>query len=98
VVFAAVPALVLATTPGTRIAAANGLNALARSLGLAIAAAVFGVLTEQAGHGLAAYFTLAAAASVVALCLSTAIPRGLRRRAPAPAGVAQQALPERVRR
>jgi len=98
VVFAAVPALVLATTPGTRIAAANGLNALARSLGLAIAAAVFGVLAEQAGHGLAAYFTLAAVASVVALCLSTAIPRGLRRRPPAPAGAAQEALPERVHR
>lgn len=74
IAFAAAPALVLDSTPPRRTAAATGLNALARSMGLAVASAVFGTLGDFGGPGLAVFVSSGVAASVAALGAALAIP------------------------
>jgi len=79
IVFAAVPALIFGATPPRRTGAANGLNALSRSTGLAAASAVFGTLGELGGPGFVLFFDLGAVSCVVALGLALALPaRGAR--------------------
>lgn len=89
--YAAMPSLINEYTPPTEIAAANGLNALARSLGTSIASAVGGSLlaaqtvTVTAGGGVALelpslggyrlLFGLCVVASIAAAALAIAITR-----------------------
>lgn len=88
--YAAMPSLINEHTPPTEIAAANGLNSLARSLGTSIASAAGGSLlaahtiTVQAGEvafelpslgGYRLLFGLCVAASLAAAALALAIPR-----------------------
>ncbi len=85
--YAAMPTLINANTPSAEIAAANGLNSLARILGGAFATAIGGALlvasTVQVGGvelpTLSAYrslFTLCAASGVLAAAFALAIGRG----------------------
>jgi MFS family permease len=85
IAYAAMPALIMGAVPVTETAAANGLNALMRSVGTSLSAAVVGtVLAHQTidlgGHALPSDrgFTIAIlislAASAVALALALAIP------------------------
>lgn len=88
--YAAMPSLINEHTPPTEIAAANGLNSLARSLGTSIASAAGGSLLAahtvavEAGTisidlpslgGYRLLFALCVAASVAASALALAIPR-----------------------
>lgn len=89
VAYAAMPALIMGAVPLTETAAANGLNALMRSVGTSLSAAVVGtVLAHQTmdlgGHVLPSErgFTIAIlislAATGIALVLSLAIPTSKR--------------------
>jgi MFS family permease len=85
--YAAMPTLISVHTPAGGLAAANGLNSLARSLGTSLASAVGGsILASSAidlGNGsrvpsLSAYqelFAACAGASVLAAVAATRIPR-----------------------
>lgn len=85
VAYAAMPALIMGAVPVTETAAANGLNALMRSVGTSLSAAVVGtvlahqttdlgsvVLPSERGFTIAILISLAA--SAVALLLTLAIP------------------------
>jgi MFS family permease len=89
--YAAMPMLILRSVPASETGASNGLNALSRSLGTSIAAAVVGAVlaalsTEQGGmqvptpSAFQASFWLGIGAAVLALVLALLIPA---RRSPA---------------
>ncbi|MEO3760074.1 MFS transporter [Mycobacterium sp. B14F4] len=84
--FSSLPALINAAVPVSETAAANGINALARSLGTSISSAVIGavlaamtitVAGEQVPSlaGLRAALLIAAGAAVVAALIALAIPK-----------------------
>ncbi|KUH80320.1 MFS transporter permease [Mycobacterium sp. GA-1999] len=84
--FSSLPALINAAVPVSETAAANGINALARSLGTSISSAVIGAVlavmtTTVAGQqvpslaGLRIALLIAAAAAVVAAITALAIPK-----------------------
>jgi len=79
IAYCALPAMVLDSTPAHRSAAANGLNALARSAGTAVASATLGALVGLGTAGMVGFFVVGAAASVLALVLVLSLPRGLGR-------------------
>jgi MFS family permease len=92
--YAAMPALIMSSVPATETAAANGLNALMRSVGTAVSSAVISVILAQMtiASGLAPSLTglrvalaLAAGASLLGLLIALAIPgrRTIERAAPA---------------
>ena len=83
--YSAMPALIMGAVPRTETAAANGLNALMRSVGTSTSAAVMSVvlanLTIQLGGltlpsltGFRATFAICGAAALAALVLTAAIP------------------------
>lgn len=85
IAYAAMPALIMGAVPITETAAANGLNALMRSVGTSLSAAVVGtVLAHQtvtvggvplpSGHGFTLAILISLGASAVALALALAIP------------------------
>ncbi|WP_432969162.1 MFS transporter [Dactylosporangium sp. CA-233914] len=97
IAYAAMPGLIIHAAPRSELAAANGLNALFRSVGSSLASAIGGaILAAQtislAGHelpSLAGYrtlFAICAGAAVVAAALAVFIPRH--------AATADAALPE----
>lgn len=84
--FAAMPSLIMASVPPTETAAANGFNALARSLGTSTASAMIGLVLGQmtmqfAGRnfpsedGIRVVFAVGAAAAAVAVAVAHLIPR-----------------------
>jgi MFS family permease len=84
--FSSLPALINAAVPVSETAAANGINALARSLGTSISSAVIGAVlaamtVTAAGEqvpslaGLRAALLIAAGAAVVAALIALAIPK-----------------------
>jgi MFS family permease len=84
--YASMPALINAAVPMSETAAANGINALARSLGTAISSAVVGAIlagltTSFAGHevptlaGLRVALLVAAGAAGLAVVLTLLIPQ-----------------------
>ncbi|MGV8875335.1 MAG: MFS transporter, partial [Rhodococcus sp. (in: high G+C Gram-positive bacteria)] len=83
--YGAMPALIMGAVPSSESAAANGLNALMRSLGTSMASAVAGVILAQltitqgstelpAQDGFRLTMGLAALAAVVALALAAFLP------------------------
>lgn len=87
--FAAVPVIIMGAAPRSEAAAANGLNALMRSLGFTIASAVVAALLAAssityAGHpvpsstGYHATFLFGAAAGIVTAVLISLVPRARR--------------------
>ncbi|WP_052851124.1 MFS transporter [Streptomyces avicenniae] len=85
VAYAAMPALIMSAVPVTETAAANGLNALMRSVGISSSSAVAGVLlasmtTSFAGTevpslaGFRTAFAIAGAAALAAIALALFIP------------------------
>jgi MFS family permease len=85
IAYAAMPSLILRSAPRSELAAANGLNSLARSVGSSLASAVGGaILTSQvimlggyAIPSLSAYrtlFAICAAAAVVGAVIAVVIP------------------------
>ncbi|MEV7692768.1 MFS transporter [Microbacterium sp. NPDC089189] len=94
--YAAMPALIMSAVPATETGAANGLNALMRSLGTSVAAAVVGAvlaqsMTEVGGvvgpseGGFMITLALGLGAAVLCLVLAVFIPR--------PRNIADAALP-----
>jgi MFS family permease len=86
--FSSLPALINAAVPVSETAAANGINALARSLGTSISSAVIGAVlaamtVTAAGEqvpslpGLRAALLIAAGAAVVAALVALAIPKSV---------------------
>ncbi|MFL6171947.1 MAG: MFS transporter [Marmoricola sp.] len=86
IAYAAMPALIMGAVPVTETAAANGLNALMRSVGTSLSSAVVatvlaretlrvGGTTFPTNHSFTLAFLISLAASVVALGLALAIPR-----------------------
>lgn len=82
--FSSLPALINAAVPVSETAAANGINALARSLGTSISSAVIGAvlatMTAPGQHvpslaGLRVALLIAAGAAVVAALIALAIPK-----------------------
>ena len=84
--YGAMPALIMASVPGAKTAAANGFNALMRSIGLSVASAVVGVILAQmsqdvGGHsiptenGFRVVVVVGGAAALAAALLTLAIPR-----------------------
>ena len=99
IAYAAMPALIMGAVPITETAAANGLNALMRSMGTSLSSAVVSVVlahevvrlgpaTLPSSHGFTLALLISVAAAAVALAFALAIPR---RRADTPA--AAVALP-----
>lgn len=85
VAYAAMPALIMGAVPVTETASANGLNALMRSVGTSLSAAVIGtVLAHQttrlgsvllpSDHGFTIAILISLAASAAAFALALAIP------------------------
>ncbi|WP_308190452.1 MFS transporter [Pseudonocardia sp. TRM90224] len=83
--YAAMPALIMSAVPTSETAAANGLNALSRSLGTSVSSAVIGVVLANlsihfAGHdvpsatGFAVALGIGGAAALLALVLAAFIP------------------------
>ena len=86
IAYAAMPALIMGAVPITETAAANGLNALMRSVGTSLSAAVVGAVlaheTMQLGpvalpseHGFVLAIVISLGASALALALALAIPK-----------------------
>jgi MFS family permease len=86
IAYAAMPALIMGAVPVTETAAANGLNALMRSVGTSLSAAVvgtvlahetikLGTITYPSDHGFLIAILISLGASAVALALALAIPR-----------------------
>ncbi|MFJ1746598.1 MFS transporter [Streptomyces sp. NPDC088116] len=84
--YGAMPAIIMASVPGAKTAAANGFNALMRSIGLSVASAVVGVILAQMSRNVGGHsvptengFRVAAivggAAALAAALLTLAIPR-----------------------
>ena len=73
--YASMPALINANTPSTELAAANGLNSLARSLGSSLASAIGGSLLTVSTIVIAgaALPSLAAYRSLFAICAAVAV-------------------------
>lgn len=83
VAYAAMPALILDSSPTRSSAAATGVNALARSLGSAIGSAVFGMLSATATPTPAAFTALHVLGAVTALlAVLTAVAIGRNRPTP----------------
>jgi MFS family permease len=85
VAYAAMPALIMGAVPVTETAAANGLNALMRSMGTSLSSAVVSVVlahevvrlgpaTLPSSHGFTLALLISIAAAGVALAFSLAIP------------------------
>lgn len=85
--YAAMPMLIMRAVPDSDTAAANGLNALARTLGTAVSAAVIGSLlatlatplgavSVPTADGFRAAFAIAAGAGIVSALVAFTIPRG----------------------
>ena len=85
IAYAAMPALIMGAVPITETAAANGLNALMRSMGTSLSSAVvsvvlahevthLGTATLPSSHGFTLALLISIGASVVALAFSLAIP------------------------
>jgi len=102
IAYAAMPALIMGAVPITETAAANGLNALMRSMGTSLSSAVISVLlahesmrlgpaTLPSSHGFTVALLVSIAAAVVALGFSLAIPRPSRTGSVAPAAVEELA-------
>jgi MFS family permease len=86
IAYAAMPALIMGAVPITETAAANGLNALMRSVGTSLSAAVVGVVLASrsvsvegvafpSGDGFTLAIVISLGASAIALALALAIPR-----------------------
>jgi len=86
VAYAAMPALIMGAVPVTETAAANGLNALMRSMGTSLSSAVVSVVlahevvrlgpaTLPSSHGFTLALLISIVAAGVALAFSLAIPR-----------------------
>jgi MFS family permease len=91
VAYAAMPALIMGAVPVTETAAANGLNALMRSVGTSLSSAVVSVVLAHhvmslgsarlpTSHGFTLALLVSIGAAVVALLLALAIPRPHRTR------------------
>jgi MFS family permease len=91
IAYAAMPALIMGAVPVTETAAANGLNALMRSVGTSLSSAAvsvvlahhvraLGSVTLPTAHGFTLALLVSIAAAVVALLLTLAIPRAPRSR------------------
>jgi MFS family permease len=89
VAYAAMPALIMGAVPISETAAANGLNALMRSMGTSLSSAVvsvvlahnvlhLGPVTLPSSHGFTLALLISVGAAVVALAFSLAIPRARR--------------------
>lgn len=89
IAYAAMPALIMGAVPVTETAAANGLNALMRSMGTSLSSAVVSVVLARnvvrlgpvelpSSHGFTLALLISAAAAAVALGFSLAIPRAPR--------------------
>ncbi|MGY2876634.1 MFS family permease [Marmoricola sp. URHA0025 HA25] len=89
IAYAAMPALIMGAVPITETAAANGLNALMRSMGTSLSSAVVSVVLAHevvhlgsavlpSSHGFTVALLVSAGAAVVALGFSLAIPRPAR--------------------
>ncbi|WUH95268.1 MFS transporter [Streptomyces sp. NBC_00433] len=100
--YAALPALINAHTPTAQLAAANGINALARSLGSSLASAVGGALLSAitmnvGGHdlpsltGYRVLFAVCAAAAAAAALIGLVVSTGS---SPSPTRPAGKNLPE----
>lgn len=87
IAYAAMPALIMGAVPITETAAANGLNALMRSMGTSLSSAVISVVLAHevvrlgsvelpSTHGFTLALLISIGAAVVALAFSLAIPRG----------------------
>ncbi len=96
--YAAMPALIMGAVPASETAAANGLNALMRSIGTSTSSAVIGVVlahltidfhgrTLPSESGFRTAFVIGAGAAVLAALVTLAIP-GVRRAAAAKAAAA----------
>jgi MFS family permease len=97
VAYAAMPALIMGAVPVTETAAANGLNALMRSVGTSLSSAVVSVVLAHhvlllgdvplpTAHGFTLALLISIGAAVAALLLALAIPRRPRDRTEAVAG------------
>ncbi|RNM14947.1 MFS transporter [Nocardioides pocheonensis] len=86
IAYAAMPALIMGAVPITETAAANGLNALMRSMGTSLSSAVvsvvlahevvhLGPVTLPSSHGFTVALLVSIGAAGVALAFSLAIPR-----------------------
>ena len=86
IAYAAMPALIMGAVPVTETAAANGLNALMRSVGTSLSSAVVATVLAQwtiklgpisfpTEHAFTVAFLISLAASAIALALALAIPR-----------------------
>jgi MFS family permease len=86
IAYAAMPALIMGAVPITETAAANGLNALMRSMGTSLSSAVISVVLAHevlrlgpavlpSSHGFTIALLISIGAAVVALGFSLAIPR-----------------------
>lgn len=86
IAYAAMPALIMGAVPITETAAANGLNALMRSMGTSLSSAVISVVLAHqvvrlgpvvlpSSHGFTLALLISVGAAVVALGFSLAIPR-----------------------
>ncbi|MFD7092105.1 MFS transporter [Streptomyces sp. NPDC059896] len=84
--YGAMPAIIMSGVPRSETAAANGLNALMRSIGLSVSSAVTGVVLAQLSHTVGGYSVptqdgfrvaalIGAAAALAAALLTLAIPR-----------------------
>jgi MFS family permease len=91
VAYAAMPALIMGAVPVTETAAANGLNALMRSVGTSLSSAVVSVVLAHhvlrlgsvrlpTSHGFTLALLVSIGAAVIALLLTLAIPRPQRSR------------------
>jgi MFS family permease len=89
IAYAAMPALIMGAVPITETAAANGLNALMRSMGTSLSSAVVSVVLARevirlgptivsSSHGFTLALLISVAAAVVALVFSLLIPRAPR--------------------
>ncbi|HET6168120.1 MAG TPA: MFS transporter [Marmoricola sp.] len=86
IAYAAMPALIMGAVPVTETAAANGLNALMRSMGTSLSSAVVSVVLAHhvvrlgsaalpSSHGFTLALLISVAAAALALAFSLAIPR-----------------------
>jgi cyanate permease len=89
IAYAAMPSLILRGAPAAELAAANGLNALARSVGSSLASAIGGTILAASTLTLGAYtlpsltayrilFAACAGAAVVGALIALVIPTGER--------------------
>lgn len=78
VAYAVMPALILGAAPARQVGEANGLNALARNVGSALASATFGALSSGSAptvDGVGSLFALGAVAAGLLLVTTVLLPR-----------------------